>query len=208
MRRALIVIDVQHEYIDGRLPIGFPATDVSLPNIGSAMDVAAAAGIPVVVVQQVAPETSPLFARGSHEFELHDVVGSRPHDVVIEKTLPSALAGTDLADWLTGRDIDTVTLVGYMTQNCVESTARDAAHRGLAVEVLSDATGTLDFANSQGAVSAEVLHRTVLVVLHSRFAAVTSTTDWISAVESGEPIETSNIVASAEAGRESVRPTA
>jgi nicotinamidase-related amidase len=64
--------------------------------------------------------------------------------------LPSAFTGTDLADWLTARDIDTIAIAGYMTQNCDESTARDAVHRGLAVEFLSDATGTLAMANCCG----------------------------------------------------------
>lgn len=51
-RRALIVIDVQKEYFTGgSLLIEYPPVEQTLPNIGRAMDVAQAAGIPVVVVQ-------------------------------------------------------------------------------------------------------------------------------------------------------------
>ena len=50
-KRALIVIDVQNEYFDGALPISDPPTDTSLANIGRAMDAAAAADVPVIVVQ-------------------------------------------------------------------------------------------------------------------------------------------------------------
>ena len=39
-RRALIVIDVQNEYFDGALPISDPPPDLSLANIGRAMDAA------------------------------------------------------------------------------------------------------------------------------------------------------------------------
>ena len=63
LKRALIVIDVQNEYVTGGLPIGYPSLDVSLANIGIAMDAARRVDIPVVVVQQVAPATSPIFAR-------------------------------------------------------------------------------------------------------------------------------------------------
>ena len=201
MNRALIVIDVQNEYVSGNLPIGYPELSESLKNICSAMDAAKDAGIPIVVVQQVAGESSPIFARGSHGFELHEVITMRSYDHLVEKTLPSSFTGTDLAHWLANRDIDTIVIAGYMTQNCDESTARDAAHRGLTVEFLSDATGTLAMSNNAGSVSAEQLHRTVLMVLQSRFAAVGTTQEWIDAVAGGTPLPRPNIFASTQAAR-------
>lgn len=201
MNRALIVIDVQNEYVTGNLPIAFPDLTTSLANVGAAIDTANQHGIPVVLIQQVAPEGSPIFAVGSHGWSLHESVTSRPHDVVIEKFLPSAFVNTTLGSWLAARDVDTVTVVGYMTQNCDESTARDAAHRGLAVELLSDATGTLPLANAAGSISAEALHHAVLVTLQSRFAAVATTAAWIAAVGAGAQLEKPNLYASAVAGR-------
>lgn len=200
-KRALLVIDVQNEYVSGNLPISYPALDQSLRNIGAAMDGAATSGIPIVVVQQVAPEDSPIFARGSHGFELHDVVLSRGYDHLVEKTLPSAFVGTDLTDWLRDRAVDTIVIAGFMTQNCDESTARDAVHRGLAVEFLSDATGTLAMENQAGSVSAVALHHATLVVLQSRFAAVTTTAQWIDAVRNATPLARSSVFASAAVAR-------
>lgn len=199
--RALVVIDVQNEYISGNLPISYPKLSVSLANIGIAMDTAAELGMPIVVVQQVAPETSPIFAKGSNGYALHEVVTSRTCDHHVEKTLPSAFVGTDLAVWLETRAIDTIVIVGYMTQNCDESTARDALHHGLTVEFLSDATGTLAMANQQGSLGAEELHRAVLLVLQSRFAAVSTTREWVDAVRNGMDLERSNVVASTEIAR-------
>ncbi len=199
--RALLVIDVQNEYLSGKLPISYPEPTQSLRNIGTAMDTSSAVGIPIVVVQQVAPESSPLFAKGSHGYALHEVVTGRRYDHHVEKTLPSAFVGTDLAPWLESRSIDTITIVGYMTHNCDESTARDALHRGLAVEFLSDATGTLTMANQQGSLGAEELHRAVLLVLQSRFAAVCTTHDWVDSVHNGTDLERSNILASTAVAR-------
>lgn len=54
------------------LPTGYPDLAVSLNNVGAAMDAATAAAISVIVVQQVAPEKSPIFARGSRGFALHE----------------------------------------------------------------------------------------------------------------------------------------
>ncbi len=144
---------------------------------------ARAAGVPVVVVQNFAPGGSPIFARGSDGAELHPVVASREHDHYVEKSLPSAFTGTDLAEWLTARQIDTLTVAGYMTHNCDASTINHAVHAGLTVEFLHDATGPVPYENSAGFASAEDIHRVFCVVLQSRFAAVASTDEWLAAVK-------------------------
>ena len=200
-RRALIVIDVQNEYVTGNLPIEYPDVQSSLANIGRAIDAARTAGVPVVIVQNFAPATSPLFARGSEGAELHPVGASRERDHYVEKSLPSAFTGTDLADWLAARQIDTVTVVGYMTHNCDASTINHAVHAGLAVEFLHDATGSVPYENSAGFASAEEIHRVFSVVLQSRFAAVASTDEWLAAVSSGAPLERGNIYASNQKAR-------
>jgi nicotinamidase-related amidase len=195
-RRALIVIDVQCDYVGGNLPIEYPDIFVSLANIGRAMDGAQAVSIPVVVVRNIAPATSPIFAEGTPGAELHEVVGSRPRDHYIAKKLPSAFAGTDLAEWLAGRGIDTITVAGYMTHNCDFSTIVQAVHAGLSVEFLSDASGAPSYENRAGRASAEDLHRVSCVVMQSRFAAVLATTEWIAALESGAPPVRDNIYGS------------
>ncbi|KAH0442948.1 cysteine hydrolase family protein [Paraburkholderia fungorum] len=200
-RRALIVIDVQNEYVTGDLPIEYPDVHTSLANIGRAMDAAHAAGVPVVVVQNFAPATSPLFARGSAGAELHPVVAARPHDHYVEKSLPSAFAETDLADWLAAQRIDTLSVTGYMTHNCDASTINHALHSGLTVEFLHDASGSVPYENSAGFASAQDIHRVFSVVLQSRFAAVASTDQWIAAVKSGAPLERGNIYASNQKAR-------
>src|SRR5699024_12369718 len=80
-RRALVVIDVQNEYVTGDLQIEYPPADDSLHNIGKAMDAACDAGIPVIVVQQMSPQDAPLFAEGSDGWQLHEVVASRPREI-------------------------------------------------------------------------------------------------------------------------------
>jgi nicotinamidase-related amidase len=201
-RRALLVIDVQQEYDgDGALPIAFPPLPDALAAIGRAYDAALTAGLPVVVVQQSSPSGSPAFARGSRGWQLHPAIAGRPADLLVEKGLPSSFAGTTLDGWLRDRGVDTVTVVGFLTHNCDDSTARDAVHRGFDVELLSDATGTVALANRAGAVSAEALHRTTLVVMQSRFAAVATTDEWTTALTSGAPLERSSLLASAGAAR-------
>ncbi|MFF0576957.1 cysteine hydrolase family protein [Streptosporangium saharense] len=201
MKRALVVIDVQNEYFTGALPIAFPPRQESLANIVAATEAARAHGVPVVVVRHTAPAESPLFAGGSPSWELREEIGREPYDHLVDKTLASAFAGTDLAEWLAAREIDTLAVAGYMTQNCDESTARDAAHLGLTVEFLSDATGTVPLSNSAGTATAEEVHNHVLVVMASNFASVVTTAEWIDAVKAGEPLARPNIWASTEIAR-------
>lgn len=200
-RRALIVIDVQNEYVTGNMPIEYPPIETSLTNIALAMDAAQAADVPVIVVQHDAPEGSPVFAKGSHGWRLHPTVADRPAAHRVNKTMGSAFAKTDLGEWLTAHAIDTVTIAGYMTHHCDASTTLHAAHNGWKVELLSDATGSLPYDNAGGRASAEEIHRVFCTVFHSGFAAVMTTKDWVAAVREGRPTAPDNIFVSNQRAR-------
>jgi nicotinamidase-related amidase len=201
IRRALIVIDVQNEYVDGNLPIEYPEIGLSLGNIGKAMDAARELDIPIMAIQQVAPATSPIFAEGSRGQALHTVVTSRACADVIRKKLPNAFTDTTLADCLQQHDINTLVVTGYMTQNCVDATIRHAFHYGYQVEFLHDAAGTLSYQNRSGFISAEDMHRSFCIVLQSRFAAVMSTDEWLRMLAGDGPAIRDSVYQSAQAAR-------
>lgn len=200
-KRALLVVDVQREYVDGALPIAFPPLSTSLPNIAAAMAAARAASVPVVLVQHVDDAASPVFAAGSRGAQLHETVADAPHETVLTKDTVSCFASTDLAAWLADRGVDTLTIAGFMTQHCDESTARDGADLGLAVEVLADATGTLPLDAPAGSISAQQLHERSLLVLSSGFAAVATTAAWTAAVAAGAPLAAPDLWTSTEPAR-------
>ena len=110
------------------------------------------------------------------------------------------LPGTDLAGWLREREIDTVTLVGYMTNNCILASAVEAEFLGFTTEVLSDATGAINLANDAGSADAKTVHSTLLALLNSNWAAVSTTEVWAAAVEAGEALAKSDLGSSAVAG--------
>jgi nicotinamidase-related amidase len=177
MNRALMVIDVQNEYFDGLLHVTWPGG--SLERILQAMEKAKKEGIPVAVVQHSALDgNSPVFRKGSKEWEIHPDVLKKPYDILIEKNWPDCFAETGLKKWLDGHSIDTLVICGYMTQMCCDTTARRAFHLGYRVEFLADATGTLGFTNYAGSVSAEELHRAILVT-QTRFSRVINTQEWL-----------------------------
>lgn len=177
MKRALLVIDVQREYFDGALPISHPAGH--LEQILSVMDQAAVAGVPTAIIRHHQPDpNSPIFRKGSEMWELHPEVARRPHDCLIDKQLPGSFTGTQLGQWLESIAADTVTIAGYMTHICCDTTARQAMHRGLKVEFLRDATGTLNVENSAGSVTAEQMHTAILTAQQMFISEVLSSNDW------------------------------
>ncbi|MCZ4520918.1 isochorismatase family protein [Rhodococcus ruber] len=205
-RRALIVIDVQQEYFEGVLKIQYPPRDESLANIVRSIEAAVAHDVPVAIVQHEMPEGSPAFVKGTPTYELHpdiqDVV--QPSFERVEKQYSSVFVGTGVAKWLQGNNIDTVTIVGYMTNNCDLASSADAEALDLTVEILSDATGAINLSNEAGTVSAEQLHKALMVLYQSNFAAVASTDQWVDAVKGGNELTASNLVVSAAQGNDAV----
>ncbi len=178
MNRALLVIDVQNEYFTGALPISHPTGH--LEQILRVMD-AAAGRIPTVVIQHTFLQPDkPFFQKGTAAWQLHPEVAGRGRDVLFEKNLPGSFTGTALEEWLRERDISTVTIAGYMTHMCCDTTARQAVHRGFNVEFLSDATGTLPLSNSAGQVTAEELHRSILCAHQMLLSEVLPTSEWVA----------------------------
>lgn len=202
--RALIIIDVQQEYFEGQLPIQYPAREGSVARISEAIKAAVNAGTPIVLVQHELPTDAPVFGSSSATFQNHPEVARCESKAAkrINKQFGSIFAGTDLDAWLRDKGIDTITLVGYMTNNCILSSAADAEPRGFNVEVLSDATGAIDLANEAGHASAQQVHKTLMVLLHSNWAAVVDTNTWIAALQVSEPLAKSNLVVSAVQGRD------
>ncbi len=177
MPRALLVIDVQNEYFTGALPISHPTGH--LANILAVMDMAKAQGVPTAVIRHHQPDpASPVFCNGSNGWELHPEVASRSRDILIDKQLPGSFTGTNLDEWLKSVGADTVTISGYMTHICCDTTARQAMHRGYKVEFLSDATGTLAVSNTAGSVTAEELQRAILCAQQMFISEVLDTATW------------------------------
>jgi nicotinamidase-related amidase len=166
MRTALVVIDVQEEYFSGLIPIEHPPRESSLHAIGQAMDSASAAGVPVVVVRHIGEPGGATFQADSPNGALRPEVAARPHDLLVDKRLPGSFTGTELGDWLGERDIDHITIVGYMTNVCCDTTARQALHLGLGATILHDAVGVPPMPGVDGRpIDAETLHNAALAPL-------------------------------------------
>ena len=200
-RRALVLVDVQNEYAHLPLRIRHPRLSDCLERIERALDAAEHAGLPVACVQHAGPPGGTIFNPGGKGFELYPAIERRrtPQWKRVVKRRGSVYAGTDLAAWLHEQGVDTVTLVGFMANNCILASAAWGETIGLTTEVLSDAVGAINLRNCAGRADARTVHTALMALLHSNWAAVATTDDWCRALARREPLPRSNLVVSAMA---------
>lgn len=170
-KTAVVLIDYQNEYREGPL---------ALPDEGAASSAARRLrawaerrGIAVIHVLHRAPAGAPIFADGSPGAAPLAGLAPAAGETTIIKHLPSAFTGTGLADVLQTRGLDTLLIAGYMTHNCVDSTAREAFHRSYRVGVVADASATRDLPGPDGCpIPAATVHAAVLAGLGDRIAEI------------------------------------
>ena len=133
-QQALLVIDVQRELF--RKPVPIYRGDELLANILTLVKKAHAAGVPVIYVQH---ESKAGLIRGSEGWQLHPKLKPLKKDVLIEKSHPSALEGTGLAEQLALRKVKRLVVTGLVTHRCVRATSLDALARGFDVVLVTDA---------------------------------------------------------------------
>ncbi len=167
---ALLLIDLQNEYLDGRLPL--PGAAAALAASRALLEKARAAGRPVIHVRH-AGRVGGLFDPSTRAFAIADAVTPLAGEIVIDKSLPNCFAGTGLKATLERLGIKSLIVAGFMTHMCVSSTVRAALDLGYGCTLAADASGTRDLPDGAGGVvPADALHRAELAALADRFAVV------------------------------------
>src|SRR4051794_40549 len=139
--------------------------------------------VPIVVVRHVGGPGEGSFQKDSPTFELRSEVADRPRDLLIDKHLPGSFTGTGLQEWLEEREIDHVTIVGYMTNVCCDTTARQALHLGMGTALLHDAVGVPTMPGIDGKpIDAETLHGAALAPLALIGVDVIPTAEWVASL--------------------------
>lgn len=173
-RTALVVIDAQQEYFAPLGKVVLPGGPAAVKQVARALAWARGAGVPVAhIVHESRRPNATTFAPGSPTLEIHPDARPAAGEPVMTKHLPGSFTGTPLQEWLRGQGVERVVLAGFMTQMCVDTTARQAAHLGFAVTVLSDATAAMSVKDPDGApIPAEAVHRTHLGSLSGFLAEI------------------------------------
>lgn len=168
---ALLVIDAQESFrhrdywSDADAPAFFD-------RLQALADGAKARGIPIVQVFHVEEEGAFSLASG-HVRTLAPLAIAA--DATFHKHRHSALVGSGLAVWLTGRGIRRLIVCGIRTEQCCETTTRHASDSGYAVDFVSAATLTFAMTDRHGCrwSAGDIKARSELV-LADRFARIAS----------------------------------
>ena len=198
-RTALVVIDMQNAFVAPGAPAEVPLARSIVPNINRlaaavrrtggrvawvrthAYPQEPGGGWPVFFGQIFSPELAQAYVgaltAGSPGHALWDALEAVPGDMQVAKTRFSAFlpGACDLAERLSAAGVDTVLIVGTLTNVCCESSARDAMMRGLRVVLVEDANATRSDAE----------HQATLVSIHQVFGDVRRTDDVIGLLDAG-----------------------
>ena len=160
-KTALVVIDLQNAFMLPGMPVEVPTAREIVPNVNKLGAAIRGAGGKVVWVkmnlegqseawrvffdgdprQATLSELTP----GARGFELYADLDVRPEDTIVVKNRYSAFiqGASDIDRQLRSAGIDTVIIVGTLTNVCCESSARDAMMLNYRVVFVSDANAAL-----------------------------------------------------------------
>jgi nicotinamidase-related amidase len=168
---VLIIIDAQREYVDGALPL--VGVDAAIAETAQLLARARKSGTPVIHIMHKGKGA--LFNPDGHYFEIGAPLHPLTGETVIEKMRVSAFADTKLEEAIGHTGRRNLIIVGFMTHNCVSSTARAARDLGYVPTIVAAATATRDLPDEKGGVVpasalqaaslAELADRTAWVVL-------------------------------------------
>ena len=174
MTRALILIDMQRGIADPAL--GRRNNPGAEENIARLLFAWRDARRPIVHVRHISRSPKSVFWPGQEGAEFQDRFQPRPDEHVVEKNVPDAFIHTGLERWLRVRDIRKVAIVGVITNNSVEATARTSGNLGFDTMVVSDATYTFDKTDFAGTLrTADEVHAMSLANLQDEYAHITTT---------------------------------
>ena len=168
---ALLVIDLQDEYLKGALKLD--QIERAVAETGKLLALARAHGLPVFHFQHKTAPGAPIFDPTGPYFGLIDAVKPAPGETVIEKLYPNCFTATGLADALKATGRGEVILAGAMTHMCISATARSATDHGFRATVVADACATRPLPGALGGtIPAAQVHETALAEIADGFNVV------------------------------------
>lgn len=178
---ALVIIDMQNGI--NRPTLGRRNNPDAERNIETLLHGWRATRRPIVHVRHISRSPESIFWPGQSGAEFQSPFMPMAHEHVVEKNVPDAFAATGLERWLRVRDIEQVVIVGVITNNSVEATARSAGSLGFDTIVASDAGFTFDQRDLNGRLwPAEDVHALSLANIAMDYALVRPTEEIVQAL--------------------------
>ncbi len=171
-KNALILVDIQNDYFTGGL---WPVEDMDRIAAKSSEVLAQARAqgdLVVHVYHEATSASAPFFRPATAGAEIHSSVTPHSGEIVILKHRPNSFHGTDLQTRLQAAGVTAVTIIGAMTQMCIDATARAARDLGYEVTLIADACGAKSQSFKDVDLSAEQVQAAFLGPLSMSYAKV------------------------------------
>jgi nicotinamidase-related amidase len=167
---VLIIVDAQREYTDGLLPL--TGVGPAVEALAVLLEKARQAKAPIVHVRHKGSTTGKAFNPTLSGFEIVKQLTPRDGETIIDKGLPNAFTGTELAKHLQASGRKNLIVGGFMTHMCISATVRSATDHGFMSTVAADTVATRDLPDPTGAATVPALeiNRITLAALSDRFA--------------------------------------
>ncbi len=179
-KSALVIIDAQLEYLNGKLPLD--GIDAAVVEAAKLLNLARNKGVPVFHVVHHGAAGAPLFDETTPQGAIIPLLAPMAGEVVVRKTLPNSFTGTDLDALVKSTRRIELILAGFMTHMCVSATARAALDLNYRTTIVANAAATRDLPDPLGGIiPASVVHRVALSELADRFAIVVKDTAALAA---------------------------
>ena len=188
---ALIVIDAQDGIREENHWGGNRNNRDAEQNIAALLSLWRKVKFPVIIVQHCSVSKISPFRPTHPGNKLMDFVQWQPGEKLVQKSTASAFIKTDLQQHLEQANITSVVITGFVTNNSVEATARNAGDLGYDTTVVSDAIACFDKKSLNGATySSAVVHELSLANLKDEYAAIRTTKEILHALKSKHPQST------------------
>ncbi|MFC2115546.1 cysteine hydrolase family protein [Bacteroidota bacterium] len=110
--------------------------------------------------------------------EIHEYVAPLPGETVFVKEHVSCFRETPLLDYLRGKEVERIVIVGMMTHMCVEAATRASDDLGFETVLIHDACATRDLKFGDEVVAAKDVHLSTLSTLRA-YAKVVSAEEFL-----------------------------
>lgn len=154
-RHALLIIDMQNDFVLEDKPLRVSGASAVIPKIQSVLAefrkrnlpvfhilrVHRADGSDVEIIRQDLFRKQPFAVAGSHGAAVIEELAPWPGEYVLTKTRMSAFIGTELDLMLRTLGVTTLVVCGIQTPNCIRTTVFDGIAYNYPVVLIGDATG-------------------------------------------------------------------
>lgn len=183
MKTALVLIDIQNDYLPGGKNELFEA-EAAAGRAAQALTLFRRKGLPVVHVRHESVRVNAsFFLPGTEGAQIHKSVRPLPGETIVLKYTPDGFLHTELKETLDAQGIERLVVCGMMSHMCVDTTVRTANALGFPVLLLGDACTTKDLSWKGERIPAATVHGAFMAALDGTFAKVIESAELEQALE-------------------------